>query len=392
MEIEKKRLFLIWKESHRYAILLTGILLLAFLTDNLIFGPWVGGFVGNYMLPAFMWSFVIGFVFWLPRVKYAGKIRLRRLACWLAMVCVLIMILAMFIQGGIGGFGNSPYDRSVMGILINLVSLSAMIGAMEMSRAWMLNRCFLRRPLAGIALISLFFTILSIPLNKWSGLQGGLATTKFIGMTLFPEIAQNVLVTYLAFLGGPVPAILYQLGIIMAERLSPVLPNMNWVSQTLFGTLAPVIGFILVQQIYREEARLVRGQSRDGQEFGWVMTALASILILWFSMGVFSYAPRVVVSGSMAPTMKIGDVVIIKTIPGEEARIGDIIMFPLNNMKVTHRVVKVQEQEGKKKFVTKGDANREEDQSPVALQAVKGKVVLVIPKVGYPTIFMRNIR
>jgi len=98
----------------------------------------------------------------------------------------------------------------------------------------------------------------------------------------------------------------------------------------------------------------------------------------------------VIITGSMAPVINIGDVVIIKEVPGEQVQVGDIILFPLGEMQVVHRVIKVKQTDGRKVFVTKGDANYSPDAGVVLPGNVLGKVILVIPKAGLPTLLLRG--
>jgi|LSQX01.1.fsa_nt_gb signal peptidase len=382
---------ILYRQSHKYSLVLLAGLLTAFLLDNLVYGPRWGGFTGNYLLPSLTWALLILYLLRIPRVRPAAKLRHKTPLNWLAVLCAIIGILAILLQGGMAGFGNSPYDRRLMGIAINLVSLGAVLIATEMSRAWLMNRYFRLRPLTGIPLLASFFTILAIPLTKLSTLQGTEAITKFIGTNLFPDLSQNLLLTYLAYLGGAFPAIVYKGLLVAVEYLSPILPNEGLIPQTLLGTLAPILGLLLVYQLYNEDIAKITRRINEGESlWGWAFTGVAAILILWFSMGVFAYAPRVIVSASMQPTMNIGDVVIIKRATGDEVQVGDVIMFPLNNMKVTHRIVDETVEEGKKKYITKGDGNLERDTDPVPAQAVQGKVVTVIPKAGLLTIQVRN--
>lgn len=381
---------LLSRRSRKYTILLLLALLLAFLLDNTVFGPRIHGFIGNYLLPFFMWGLIVIFMVKLPSVQPAGKLRHRRLLLLLALISVLISILINMLEGMVGQFGKSPYDHSMVGIIINMVSLGLSLVAAEMSRAWLVNRHFPKRPFMGISLIAFFFTLSNLPLNQITHLKDGLAVTKFIGMNFLPELGQNVLATYLASLGGPVPAVIYRGGLIAFERLSPVLPNASWAIQTLLGTLAPVLGFMLVQSIYREENREIRASQKEANMLGWLFTSLAAIIIIWFSLGVFSFSPRVILTGSMQPGIKIGDVVIIHKINGKDAKLGDIIMFPMGEMKVTHRVIAVKEVDQKKYFTTKGDANPDPERDPIPEKNVKGKVVMVIPKLGKLTLLMRG--
>lgn len=379
------------RTSTRYTWLLVIFLVLAYILNNRFFGPKVGGYLGNYILPMLMWGLIIGLIFLIPRVKKRGKLRMRKTLRWLALMCAFISVLGMMFQGAIGGFGRSPYDHSWTGILTNAASLGIALVGMELARAWLINRHFTRRPILGLTIVSVFFTIITTPLNKWTGISFNLMFAQFVGSDLCPAVGQNILATYLASLGGPIPAIIYRGSLILLERLSPVLPNSNWASQTLLGILAPIIGIILVRQIYGEEIKENKARVREEGIASWLLTGLASIVIIWFAMGVFTYAPRVILSGSMEPEIKTGDVVITHKIAGKDARVGDIILFPYEkDMKVTHRIIAVSDQQGAKLFTTKGDANPEPDSNLVPEDNVQGKVVTVIPKMGWLTLVFRG--
>jgi signal peptidase I len=97
-----------------------------------------------------------------------------------------------------------------------------------------------------------------------------------------------------------------------------------------------------------------------------------------------NYSFRVVLSGSMEPDIPTGSV--IATIPREEYGVGDVVSFSgrsVNETPTTHRIVNVDESGGKRFFVTKGDANDNEDLLRVGEGEVLGEVFLVVPYVGY---------
>lgn len=382
------------RQSNKYTVCLILLLLVINILQNRVFGIHVKGLLGNYGLPFLFWAFLAAFLFWLPRVRSRIRLRQRPLLIWIALVCVLITVLGFMVQGAMSGFGKSPYDHSPTGIIINVLVLGITLVGTELARAWLMNRHFYRHPLLGVFTLGVVFTLLSYPWNKFLNLSTGLAAVKFLGSDFLPTLVQNLLATYLAFLGGPIPPIIYRAGIQAIERLSPVLPMNNWASETLIGIIVPLLGILLVRQIFYEENKMV--SRRYGQEgyLGWTLTAVISVLVLWFAMGVFSYSPQVIITGSMHPAIKIGDVAIVHKLPKDkirsEVQVGDIILFPMGEIKVTHRVIGITEIEGNYFYVTKGDANNAPD-SPWTLQHnILGKVVMVVPKAGWPSLLLRT--
>ena len=128
----------------------------------------------------------------------------------------------------------------------------------------------------------------------------------------------------------------------------------------------------------------------------WVATVLLALIIL--AAAFLMLAPRFgmsahpVLSGSMEPALKVGGMVVCRKIPVEEVKVGDIIGFNSpGGDKVTHRVIDVVEQDGKRWFRTKGDANEDPDPDLVAISGEKvDKVVFHLPYLGFVSRFMQS--
>lgn len=89
----------------------------------------------------------------------------------------------------------------------------------------------------------------------------------------------------------------------------------------------------------------------------------------------FGYGLAVVMSGSMEPVLQVDDLVVIHA--QDSYSVGDIIVFERDGTRIIHRVIQVEGQT----IQTQGDANNAPD-TPVSLSAVKGALVLRIPKAG----------
>jgi len=87
-----------------------------------------------------------------------------------------------------------------------------------------------------------------------------------------------------------------------------------------------------------------------------------------------------VLSGSMEPSISVGSLVLIKPVETGSLTVGDIICYHFSDERlVTHRIIEVNS-EG---FITKGDANEENDPKLVQKSDIVGSVVLTVPFVGY---------
>lgn len=90
---------------------------------------------------------------------------------------------------------------------------------------------------------------------------------------------------------------------------------------------------------------------------------------------LFGYTFFEVATGSMSPTMEIGDVVIVKITKQVEE--NDIIVYIDGENIITHRLIEINDNE----LIAKGDANNSEDK-PIQQDMVLGEVIKVIPKIG----------
>lgn len=85
-----------------------------------------------------------------------------------------------------------------------------------------------------------------------------------------------------------------------------------------------------------------------------------------------------------------GDLVIVKEVDVDELQEGDIIAFRSDDIVITHRIVDIIEEDGVKKFETKGDNNNSKDSGYVTADQIEGKFVLKISKLGNLAMFVQT--
>ena len=106
------------------------------------------------------------------------------------------------------------------------------------------------------------------------------------------------------------------------------------------------------------------------------------------------YTPMIVLTDSMYPDIKSGDLIIAKTIEADQVQVGDVITFydpaSKNNAVVTHKVVELTEVEGELAFITQGVANNAPDEVPVPAENLIGVYQTRIAGVGHVAMFMQT--
>gem|GEM_PF-2696522 len=98
-------------------------------------------------------------------------------------------------------------------------------------------------------------------------------------------------------------------------------------------------------------------------------------------------------SGSMKPTLNVGDLIIIKEMDDYYA--NDIVTFDGNldnasQIIITHRITRSEIMGDKTVYVTKGDYNSVEDLTKIQEKDILGKYIFKIPLIGYVINFART--
>lgn len=89
----------------------------------------------------------------------------------------------------------------------------------------------------------------------------------------------------------------------------------------------------------------------------------------------FGYGAAVVLSGSMEPTIRIDDLIIVAAQDAYQE--NDIVVYQSGSMLVVHRIIELQPDT----VITQGDANNAPD-TPVRKEMIKGRVIVCISGAG----------
>ncbi len=105
---------------------------------------------------------------------------------------------------------------------------------------------------------------------------------------------------------------------------------------------------------------------------------------------VFGVAPTVVMTGSMEPTIYAKDLIFVKNVAIDSLEENDIICFKSNDSFIVHRLERIEEIDGVKRFYTKGDANNLGDDGFILAEQIQGEYSWKIAGLGGLVLFLQS--
>lgn len=286
------------------------------------------------------------------------------------------------------GFGLSPYSTTTLGVLVNVVHTSSRVLCLEFLRTYLIDILKYRHRLLTLYLTTIIIWLLTwfpYPLIATSLDLEGLKTAF---RYLIPSFISSAFSTFLILNHGLIPSMIYNLVPQVLTKITPYLPILDWLLEGTFSALVPLLGYYLVlpyTKMKGMDIRALRIELKNAiRLIAYFALLMLSVMLL---QGYFGFRLFAISSRSMEPALHFGDVVIVCTYCMDISE-GDIVAYVSEFGIIVHRVVKVDREMNY--TITKGDANENVDPRPVPFKNVLGKVVLSIPWIGYPSLYIRT--
>ena len=377
-------------------IMLIGVLTVFFILN--IFRP--GGLMA-YLVPSLCWTALAVMASYLCSFKKFCSWANRRVTL-MAFLIAVFQIFILIDSGLINGFGQSPLSFTPTGIATNLMLVSSTMLGMELSRAYLTRNLNRKRPTLTLVTVTLLYTFINTSIFPLLNFQDPLVYTKFIGATLIPVLSENLLASYLTMLSGPLASIAYRGPMQAFKWFCPILPNLSWGYESLIGVITPTVGFIIISTVITpidlrragiptQERLAWKPRKTQASMKGWMTLSILLVLIVWVSTGLLGLYPTIIASGSMRPTLNVGDMALVVSVDPLTIKVGDIIQYRHEGEMILHRVVDIQQQGNTVVFITKGDANPSPDSTPVTPSQIVGKMLIIIPKIGWVSIAFKTL-
>lgn len=190
-------------------------------------------------------------------------------------------------------------------------------------------------------------------------------------------------------------SILYSLVASILPMIAPKYPDLGGYLTIVLLVVYTLTLFYNVSKPSRRDDEETESEYKRGPLFYIERLALVFIvLIIFFVSGVFKFSISAIASDSMYPEIKKGDAVILEKADEENLKTlqkGMIIAYKEGDQVITHRILTIEEIEGKTYITTKGDNNSSKDVTKKTKDDIIGIVRFKIPYVGYPSVEISEI-
>lgn len=204
----------------------------------------------------------------------------------------------------------------------------------------------------------------------------------FLSVSFTPVVIKNILLTLLCEKGSYKLSITYRVLLELLFILLPIQTSLNEYLSCVISILLPLVVYGSVNKIYENTK-----EKSDTKLIDNMLSSLIIVIVMLLS-GIFNTSIISVASDSMNPIIKRGDAVIVhKYKDSREVKKGDIIAFSNKlGINVVHRINTINDE----KYITKGDANNTIDDEVLNYSSIRGKVILRLPYIGYPSIWLNE--
>ncbi len=207
---------------------------------------------------------------------------------------------------------------------------------------------------------------------------------------VIPTATKHIFLDYVSYKYGHIGTYWYRLIMDMYIYVVPFTPKVNPLIETVFIAALPYLMYIAIESILNKNKKETRRDRRNKKRVSLISLTIFVILVYLVSCQ-FTYCMIAIGSESMTGTINKGDAVIYKRYNKEKLEVGDIIAFRHNNVVVVHRIhSKVNTHGDTEAYITKGDANKSEDNWIVTKENIVGVVKVRVMLIAWPSVLLNE--
>ena len=299
---------------------------------------------------------------------------------------LVFILLIYFLSGIIFGYSYNVYSYDIKTVINNIIFIIIPIILEEYFRYYVLNHRSNKK--IYVVIITIILILININYNSLLNLKNNKDIYIYIFHDIMPLITKNIALSYITIKYGLRSGIIYEIIYMSFSLFMPIIPNLGYYISSIVLIVIPLIMISLIKNDVSKKYFVAKKESK----LFLVLFYLIILLILCFNFNLFKYKPVGVISNSMKPGFKRGDLIIYKSLEKKDKiKENDVIAFNKNNQITIHRVYQIVIKNDKIYYITKGDNNGSVDSGSITRKEVIGKKVLNIPLIGYPSVIINEL-
>ncbi len=211
-----------------------------------------------------------------------------------------------------------------------------------------------------------------------------------MGYVFFASLANNLLYNYVCVRFGIKPNIIYRIITTIYLYIIPITPDVHMYFKTFARIIFPIIILLVLFDTYEKKNQILTVKNK---KFRIALTAIMITIVTLFTMLIscrFKYGLIVIGSNSMFNVLEKGDAVVFDT-KYNNLNEGMVVLYKKDRITIVHRIIRIEDVNGEKRFYTKGDNNSSEDEGYRTYDNIIGVVNLKVKRIGLPTIWINEL-
>ena len=304
---------------------------------------------------------------------------------------LLITILSLIIYLSLGlvfGFTKNYSEYNLISIIINIKNIMITTITLELLRNILITNNKKNKLI--VIIITILIILIELNYHTLITLKTKSQLFKYLFSNILILITDNILMSYLSIKNSYL-SLLNQVLIKLTLILLPIIPNLDWFLIGSFNLIKVTIIYLIFKYKIAKEKILIKKTSFA--LISYAFTLFFATFLIFFMAGSLKYEPIAILSNSMIPTFKRGDVLVFKKLNSKEInnlKPGMIIVYQIGNKDIVHRIVKVIKNNDKVSYKTKGDNNNTSDNLIIKTSNIKGVVKFHIKYLGYPAVYLNE--
>jgi len=321
-----------------------------------------------------------------------GKER-RKLLQYVSFYCIGFIILEYGL-GLLTGYIKTPYKNDIFILLKNIFPIILIIFLSEHLRYMIVKKGEKNKII--LLFVTLLFILIDLSLNvQYYDLSRKIDLLEFSTVVFLPSFFKNIMLTVFTYRYGMKPSVLYRLIMELYIYIIPITPDLGMYLDSVLLMVFPLLLNRIINYGFEKSKKKAHNSKNQLRITVGIIIFIFIASIVALNSNLFRFWMAAVGSGSMEPTIDVGDLIIVdkgyqKNL--DKLSVGDVLVFKIGQNIYTHRITKINKENSKYSINTKGDRKGQiEDSWIVTNQDVIGVVKYKIKYIGYPTVWLSRI-